>query len=67
MTPKSLMGKADTPQEVELKKNFDTVMKRTTQLSLCITTEDAFASPENTLPLPELHDFFGYELNEYWL
>jgi hypothetical protein len=67
VTPKALMGKAMTPEEKAFKQNFDTVMSRIKQLSLGITTEDCFASPENTLVIPELHDFFGFELQEYWL
>lgn len=67
MTPKALMGKVVTPEEVAFKKAFDVVMKRISQLSLGITTQDNFAAPENTLCIPELHSFFGYELCEYWL
>jgi hypothetical protein len=67
VTPKALMGKATTPEEKTFKQNFDMVMTKITQLSLGITTEDCFASPENTLPILELHDFFGFELQEYWL
>ncbi|KAH0366088.1 hypothetical protein KCU65_g5565, partial [Aureobasidium melanogenum] len=67
ITPRALMGKAVTPEEVAFKKDFDVVMKRITQLGLGITTQDNFAAPENTLRIPELHSFFGYELSEYWL
>ncbi|KAH0025437.1 hypothetical protein KCU78_g4728, partial [Aureobasidium melanogenum] len=67
ITPKALMGKAGSSPEVDFKQDFDTVMQRISQLSLGITTEDAFAAPENTLPLPELHSFFGCELKDYWL
>jgi hypothetical protein len=67
VTPRALMGKAKTTEEKTFKQNFDTVMSRIEQLSLGITTEDCFASPENLLPIPELHDFFGFELQEYWL
>jgi hypothetical protein len=67
VTPKALVGKATTPEEETFKQNFDTVMTKIKQLSLGITTEDCFASPENTLPIPELHDFFGFELQKYWL
>lgn len=67
VTPRVLMGKATTPEEKAFRQHFDTVMSRIKQLSLGITTEDCFASPENTLVIPELHDFFGFELQEYWL
>jgi hypothetical protein len=67
VTPRALMGKATTPEEISFKQDFDTVMSKIKQLSLGITTEDCFASPENTLTIPELHDFFGFELQEYWL
>ncbi|KAG9949371.1 hypothetical protein KCU85_g4329, partial [Aureobasidium melanogenum] len=67
MTPKALMGKGVTPQEVAFKRDFDGVMNRITQLGLGITTQDNFAAPENTLRIPQVHDFFGYELSEYWL
>jgi hypothetical protein len=67
VTPKALMGKATTSREKAFKQNFDMVMKKVKQLSLGVTTEDCFASPENTLVIPELHDFFGFELQEYWL
>ncbi|KAG9659044.1 hypothetical protein KCU64_g4113, partial [Aureobasidium melanogenum] len=67
ITPKALMGKASTAEEIAFKSNFETVMKRITQLGLGITVEDWDAAPENTLRQPEVHEFFGFELQEYWL
>ncbi|KAG9732881.1 hypothetical protein KCU73_g11198, partial [Aureobasidium melanogenum] len=67
ITPKALMGKASTTEEIAFENNFEVVMRRITQLGLCITVEDWDAAPENTLHQPEVHDFFGLELQEYWL
>ncbi|CAD0098175.1 unnamed protein product [Aureobasidium mustum] len=67
ITPKALMGKASTVEEVAFKQNFETVMKRIKQLGLGITVEDWDAAPDNTLRQPEVHDFFAFELQEYWL
>ncbi|KAH0383224.1 hypothetical protein KCU92_g5560, partial [Aureobasidium melanogenum] len=67
ITPKALMGKEFAAEEIAFKNNFEVVMRRITQLGLCITVEDWDAAPENTLCQPEVHDFFGLELQEYWL
>lgn len=42
-------------------------MQRVTQLGLGITTENWDAAPEHTLRMPEIHNFFAFELPEYWL
>ncbi|KAH0260865.1 hypothetical protein KCU91_g14367, partial [Aureobasidium melanogenum] len=67
ITPKALMGKAFNTEEIAFKKNFETVMKRITQLGLGIATEDWDHAPEHTLQQPEVHNFFGFELQEYWV
>lgn len=57
----------DTEENIEFQTNFHQVMSRITQLSLQVATEYDSASPENTLKIPECHDFFGHELQTYWL
>lgn len=49
----------------KFKKDFEQVMSRITHLSLQIATEDEEAAPEMTLDIPESHNFFGHELQEY--
>ncbi|KAK5999729.1 hypothetical protein QM012_005135 [Aureobasidium pullulans] len=67
ITPQALTGRASTTEEMAFKANFDVVMKRVTQLGLGITIEDYDAEPAHTLTMPEVHDFFAFELSEYWL
>ncbi|KAG9596407.1 hypothetical protein KCV01_g9540, partial [Aureobasidium melanogenum] len=47
--------------------DFQHVMSRITHFSLQVATEDDSAAPEHMLEIPESHDFFGHELQTYWL
>lgn len=53
--------------ESTFKTNYRQALSRINHLSLEIATEQYEASPENTLEIPEAHEFFGNELNRYWL
>lgn len=57
----------DEDKFIKFKKDFGEVMSRITHLSLQIATEDEEAAPEMTLDVPESHNFFGHELEEYWI
>ncbi|KAK5999730.1 hypothetical protein QM012_005136 [Aureobasidium pullulans] len=48
-------------------ENYKQVMSKITDLSLQLATEENEYTPENTLHIPESHDFFGHELKTYWL
>lgn len=62
-TPAALTG----TKENKFKTDFQQVMSRINHLSLQIATEYYEAAPEHTLEIPEAHDFFGHELQKYWL
>jgi hypothetical protein len=50
------------------KSDFETVMRRLKQLSLQIVTEvDTSKQPARTLTYSEIHHFFNYELEKYWI
>jgi hypothetical protein len=50
------------------KRDFETVMRRIKQLSLQIATEvDSSQERRSTLTYGEIHHFFNYELEKYWI
>lgn len=65
-TPQALIVPSDEEDE-DFKRDFEQVMSRVTHLSLQIATEDEEAAPEMTLDIPESHNFFNHELQEYWI
>jgi hypothetical protein len=65
-TPQALIASNDD-QDIKFKRNFEQVMSRLTHLSLQVATEDNQHAPEHTLDIPESHNFFGHELQEYWI
>jgi len=66
LTPQVLMDSAED-KDTGFKKDFQQVMSRITHFSLQVATEDNEHSPEIELHVPEIHDFFGHELETYWL
>ncbi|KAG9567206.1 hypothetical protein KCU71_g3514, partial [Aureobasidium melanogenum] len=66
ITPQVLIDSAENTDN-GFKKDFQQVMSRITRFSLQVATEEDEASPENELHIPEIHDFFGHELETYWL
>jgi hypothetical protein len=65
-TPQALIA-SSKDEDIKFRLDFEQVMSRITHLSLQIATEDEEAAPEMTLDVPESHNFFGYELQEYWI
>ncbi|CAD0114054.1 unnamed protein product [Aureobasidium uvarum] len=65
-TPQALIDDGED-KDTGFKADFEQVMSRITHLSLEVATEDDSAAPENTLQIPECHDFFGHELQTYWI
>ncbi|KAG9648358.1 hypothetical protein KCU77_g17156, partial [Aureobasidium melanogenum] len=65
-TPKVLIENADD-KDNGFRRDFQHVMSRITHFSLQVATEDDSAAPEHMLEIPESHDFFGHELQTYWL
>ncbi|KAH0169904.1 hypothetical protein KCU67_g2868, partial [Aureobasidium melanogenum] len=65
-TPKALIENADD-KDNGFGRDFQHVMSKITHLSLQVATEDDSAAPEHMLEIPESHDFFGHELQTYWL
>lgn len=63
-SPTALTGSKESNK---FKTNFKQVMSRIHHLSLQIATEYYEAAPEHTLEIPEAHEFFNDELNDYWL
>ncbi|KAH0366087.1 hypothetical protein KCU65_g5568, partial [Aureobasidium melanogenum] len=66
ITPQALIDGTDV-EDNGFAENFKKVMSRITHFSLQVATEDDEAAPENMLHIPESHDFFGHELQTYWL
>lgn len=68
--PQALINSSEDEDEalsnIKFRKDFEQVMSRITHLGLQIATEDEEAAPEMTLDLSESHNFFGYELRQYW-
>lgn len=66
-TPQALI-KSDNDQDIKFKQDFEQVMSRVTHLSLQIANEEVLEYPWDTpLEIPESHNFFGHELQEYWI
>jgi hypothetical protein len=65
-TPQALIS-SSKDEDITFRKDFEQVMSRVTRLSLQIATEDNRHAPEHTLDIPESHNFFGDELQEYWI
>jgi hypothetical protein len=65
-TPQALI-KSNDDEDIKFKQDFEQVMSRVTHLSVQVANEEEEDELELTLDIHESHNFFGHELQEYWI